>query len=88
MPNSDAPKSRLKIGPGAHALRGNHFDVYLNDELVSALNELLRNSGESPDELFRKALTLYKLGVEAKEEENRLAVVDPDGEIVQEIIGL
>ena len=88
MPNPDAPKSRLKIRSAAQALKGNRFDVYLNDELVSDLNDLMRHSGDSPDELFRKALALYKLGIEAKEEDNRLAVVGSDGEIVQEIVGI
>ena len=88
MPNPNAREPRLKIGLGAHVLKGNRFDLQLNDELVSSLNDLMQHSGDSPEEVFRKALALYKVGVEAKEEDNRLAIVGPDGEIVQEIVGL
>ena len=89
MSNPDVPESRLKLGPKSPTfLRGNRLDLELTDEVVSSLNDLMWHSGDSPAELFRKALALYKLGVEAKGEDNRLAIVGPEGEIVREIVGL
>jgi hypothetical protein len=69
-------------------LKGTHLHLELPIEVVSSLNNLMMHSGDSPGELFRKALALYKLGIEAKDEDNRLAVVGSDDEIVQEIVGL
>lgn len=88
MPEQVASESHHVLGPEADLLKGNYLEIELPDEVVSSLNKLMLHSGDSPAEVFRKALALYKVGIEARGEDNRLAVVGPDDEIVHEIVGL
>ncbi len=52
------------------------------------LNELSDETGNSPEVILLTAPGLYKIGLEALREGNRLAVVDPDWEPIQEITGI
>jgi hypothetical protein len=69
-------------------VKGNRFDVELPDETMSIVNDLLAHSGDSPSDLFLKALALYKVAMDAKAEGNHLAVVNAEGDVDQDITGL
>jgi hypothetical protein len=59
--------------------------IELPDEAVKFLNEVMRLTGDTRESLFRNALGLYKLGVDARLDGNRLAIVDSADEVVQDI---
>ncbi len=68
-------------------LAGGHVEIDLPDDIVSILNRALDRTGDSPAEMFRKALALDDVASVAKAEGNGLAVVGPDGEVVRDIEG-
>lgn len=80
--------TRLERGPRWAYIKGNRFDVELSDGAMRIVNDLLAPSGGSPSDLFLKALVLYKVAMDAKAEGNRLAVVNAEGEVEQDITGL
>jgi hypothetical protein len=59
-----------------------------SSEIVGLLHLLAAKSNETYEDVLRKALTLYSFALDAKEKGNRLAVLNPEDEIVHEIIGL
>ena len=89
MANRDS--SALQIQPEEPPLEpstlGKFVSIELPDEAVAVLNEVMRITGDSPESLFRKSVGLYKFAVDAGLAGNRMAIVDPEGEIVQEITG-
>jgi len=55
---------------------------------VGALTRLIAaKSGDTLDGVMLKALTLYGLARDAVEQGNRITVLNPDDEIVREIVG-
>ena len=83
--------SALQIKPETEPLEpstlGKFVSIELPDETVAILNEVMRITGDSSESLFRKSLGLYRIAVDAGQAGNRVAVVDPEGEVVQEITG-
>jgi hypothetical protein len=59
-----------------------------SSEVVGILHLLAAKSNDAYEDVLRKALTLYSFGLDATEKGNRLAVLNPEDEIVHEIIGL
>jgi hypothetical protein len=59
----------------------------LSSEVVALLHLLAGRSNESYEDALKKALTLYSYALDARERGNRLAILNPDDEIVHEIIG-
>ena len=57
-------------------------------EVDGLLRLLAARSNDTYEDVLRKALTLYSFALDAKEQGNRLAVLNPEDEIVHEIIGL
>jgi hypothetical protein len=45
-------------------------------EWLEFLNNLLRDSGDSPERLFRRALGLYRLAIDAQAEGKRIGATD------------
>ena len=62
-----------------------YVSIELPDEAVNILNEVMRSTGDTRESLFRNALGLYKVGVDARLDGNRLAIVDAADEVVQDI---
>jgi hypothetical protein len=67
---------------------GNRFDVELSNEGLKMVGDLLVRSGDSLSDLFLKSLMLYKIAQDAKDDGNHLAIVNAEGEIDRDIIGL
>jgi len=64
------------------------MNITISDNLASELDALSAQSDTSKSEIFRKALTLFALAREGKQEGKKLALVGKDGQIVTEIVGL
>ncbi len=92
MPINDSSALKLQRAPGdyrEHEPLGKYVDIELPDEAVAILNELMRNSGDTLESLFRKSLGLYKIAIDAKLDGYKVAIVDPDdNEFVEDIAGL
>jgi hypothetical protein len=80
--------ARYLPGPSRFHYEGNSLAIDLSDDAMAIVNDLIDRTQESPSELFIKALVLYKVAMDAKAEGNHLAIVNADGELVQDIIGL
>jgi hypothetical protein len=84
---SSAVQRKPETPPLEPSTLGKFVSIELPDEAVALLNEVMRITGDSTESLFRKSLGLYKIAVDAGLEGNRVVVVDPEGEIVQDITG-
>jgi hypothetical protein len=60
----------------------------LSSEVMGLLHLLAGRSNDSYEDTLRKALTLYSYALDARERGNRLAILNPDDEIVHDIIGV
>jgi hypothetical protein len=72
------------FGGGAHA----KVTLDLSPEVTEWLNRLMNQTGESPSDLFRKALALYKLAKEAVREGKAVGVAENADSLETEFIGL
>jgi hypothetical protein len=59
-----------------------------SSEVAGLLHLLAAKSHDSYEDLLRKALTLYNVALDAKDNGNRLAILNPDDIIVREIVGI
>ena len=73
------------VGSG-HAERGTVYQV--SEATSHHLHELATENGMSDIELVKLGIALAEVLTRAKKEGNRLAVVDRDGAIVNELIGV
>lgn len=64
------------------------MNVSMSDNLAAKLNEWSEESDTSKSEIFRKALTLFAVAQDGKREGKKLGLVDKDGNMVTEIVGL
>ena len=60
----------------------------LTDDVNDLSSRIAREYQMSPSEVLLKALGLFKLALDANFEGNRIAILDQQDEIVQEIVGL
>lgn len=63
-------------------------EIGYSSEVIGILRLLAARSNDAYEDVLRKALTLYSFGLDAAGQGNRLAVLNPEDEIVHEIIGL
>jgi hypothetical protein len=71
MPTTNAESAsqgRFALGPGQWCVEGNRLELDLSDRAIDFLNALLRDTGDSPQELITKALGLYRLSLDAWKE--------------------
>ena len=60
----------------------------LTDDVNDLSSRIAREYQMSPSEVLLKALGLFKLALDANFKGNRIAILDQQDEIVQEIVGL
>jgi hypothetical protein len=60
----------------------------LSPEATQALNRLMSETGDSPSVLFRKALGLYALAMEAKREKKSVGIAESADVLETEFVGL
>ncbi|MBF0304501.1 MAG: ribbon-helix-helix protein, CopG family [Alphaproteobacteria bacterium] len=64
------------------------LNMTISDDLAQALDRMAAESQQSKSELLRKALTLFEVAREGKREGKKLALMDRDGHVETEIVGL
>ncbi len=62
--------------------------IELSPELNAHLDEICVQHGVAKLDIIRRALVLFDVGVAAIHRDERIAVVDRNGRIVQEVVGL
>jgi hypothetical protein len=56
-------------------------------ELFGLVKQLREQSNDTAEGVYRKALNLYRLALQANREGNRLVILSPDDVIVHEVVG-
>ena len=69
------------------ALADTLTSVGYTEEIAGLVQLLAARSGDSREDTLKKALTLYGLALDARRQGNRLAILSPEDDIVQDIIG-
>ena len=64
------------------------MNVTLSDALYEKLVVFSRESSQSKSEILRKAITLFALLQEGRDEGKKIALVDRNGHVTAEIISL
>ena len=64
------------------------LNVVISDDLALVLDQMAEESQTTKSELFRKALTLFEVAREGRRAGKKLALVDRDGHVATEIVGL
>ena len=62
------------------------LNINLPLPVFGELDTLARNSGRTMTEIVRTALGLVKVAIEAEQNNNKLAVVTPEGKLLKEIV--
>jgi putative ubiquitin-RnfH superfamily antitoxin RatB of RatAB toxin-antitoxin module len=64
------------------------LNLVITKQLDAALAQLAVENGTNKSDILRKALALYEVASEAKEQGNRLGIVSKDRQLLTEIVGL
>jgi hypothetical protein len=64
------------------------LNLVITKQLDNMLGQLATENGTNKSEILRKALALYEVANEAKEQGNRLGIVSKDRQVLTEIVGL
>lgn len=86
-PGQPQQGSTFVFGPATYHLEGNEILLHLSDAAVQTLNNLLNATGNSPDELFRKALGLYKAAFEARRDSKAVGAAPTADVLETEFVG-
>jgi len=60
----------------------------VSSELVELLDKLAERSHTSRIEILRKAIALLDVSIEAKNEGQKIGILDANGKLVREIVGI
>jgi predicted transcriptional regulator len=63
-------------------------NLSMSDNLAAKLDAIAAETEQSKSEIFRKALTLFEVAHEGIREGKKLALVDRDGRVATEFVGL
>jgi hypothetical protein len=73
---NESPSNRVRL------------NLVITKQLDTMLGQLASENGTNKSEILRKALALYEVANEAKEQGNRLGIVSKDRQVLTEIVGL
>jgi hypothetical protein len=65
-----------------------HFLIHLSPEAADELNQLMAQTGDSPTQLFRKALGLYKVAKQAIREGKAVGIADTADSLESRFVGI
>jgi hypothetical protein len=82
------PSSEDANGPPARSHVSNKITLNLSDHMRDVLNELLKRTEDKPDDMFRKALALYKLAIEAHDQGKSVGIATSPDALETEFVGL
>jgi hypothetical protein len=60
----------------------------VSPELVELLDKLAERSHTSRIEILRKAIALLDVSIQAKDEGQKIGILDKDDKLIQEIVGI
>jgi hypothetical protein len=64
------------------------LNLVITKQLDGVLEKLANDNGTNKSDILRKALALYEVASEAKEQGNKLGIVSRDRQVLTEIVGL
>ena len=64
------------------------LNITISTDLAQVLDRMTEESQQSKSEVLRKALTLFELARDGRREGKKLALVDREGQVTTEIVGL
>lgn len=64
------------------------LNLVITKQLDDMLEKLADENGSNKSEILRKALALFEVANEAKEQGNRLGIVSKDRQLITEIVGI
>jgi predicted transcriptional regulator len=64
------------------------LSLIVSPELNATLERLAERAHATKSDILRKAIALFDVAAEAKENDQRLAILDRDGKVVKEIVGI
>ena len=64
------------------------LNLVITKQLDVMLEKLAAENGTNKSDILRKALALYEVASDAKEQGNKLGIVSKDRQVLTEIIGL
>lgn len=76
--------AKVAIEAGAEV----RLSLIVSPELNETLEVLAQKSHSTKSEVLRKAIALYDLAAEAKQKDQRMGIVDKDGQLVTTIVGI
>jgi hypothetical protein len=75
------------LGPSFRVHIGDKITLNLSPEASGLLNQLLNQTGDSPDDLFRKAMGFYKVAQDAHQEGKAVGVATSPDVLETEFVG-
>jgi hypothetical protein len=78
---------RFVLGPSFRMYVGDKITLDLSPEARDLLNQLLNQTGDTPDDLFRKAIGLYKVAQDAHKEGKAVGVATSPDVLETEFVG-
>ena len=64
------------------------LNVTISDDLAETLDKISTESQTSKSEVLRKALVLFEVARDGKRDGKKVALIDRDGHVATEIVGL
>jgi hypothetical protein len=81
------PSPRHVLGPSFRVHVGDKIALNLSPEASKLLNQLMNMTADSPDDMFRKALALYKAAMDAHKEGKAVGVAASADALETEFVG-
>jgi hypothetical protein len=75
------------LGPNLRLSKGNRITLDLSPEAIDVLSQLLNQTHDRPDDLFRKALALYKIAQDAHREGKAVGFASSPDALETEFVG-
>jgi hypothetical protein len=86
-PQSGERATRFAPDPSLRMYKGGRITLDLSPEAYRVLQQLMNETSEGPDDLFRKALAMYKAAVEARHEGKAVGVANSPDALETEFVG-
>jgi predicted transcriptional regulator len=82
------PITQANVTTEGNAKAEVRLSLIVSPELNATLEKLAEKAHSTKSDVLRKAIALFDVAAEAKEKAQRLAILDGDGKVVKEIVGI
>ena len=82
------PTAQGHLTTAGNATGDVRYHLTLSPQLNAALERLAEQGHSTKGDVLRKAIALFDVAAEAKEKGQRLAILDGEGKVVEEIVGI